>query len=344
MKKVVYCFSTICVGLLGLLILKNPQVCTRSALNGLLLCGRVIIPALYPFTFCVLFIFNSGVLNSLQFADKLTKKLFGMPFSLFIVFLFSLIGGYPLGAKLINGTNADKHTRETMLKFCVNAGPAFIITAVGAGIFNSSQIGWLLFVCHIIPSCILLILSKKHLHFAKIKFQKSLCFTDNFVLSATSSAEALITICGFVVLFSIICAYINSFQNALPLLKPFSMLLEVTNGIGMTRNVFLISFILGFGGICIWCQIIAINKKAKPRILRFAFYRIIHGLSSAILTYLALKILNIPLPALSNGNNFSYSTFTSGAVVGISLIITGLTLIISLKNKNYAGNMLKDIV
>lgn len=340
MKKFIYFLSIIFVVLLGMLILTKPQLCVHSALKGIVLCGKIIIPTLYPFTFCVLFIINSGMLNKLKFADKITHKIFGMPFSLFTVFILSLIGGYPLGAKLISSTGINKSTAKTMLMFCVNAGPAFIITAVGVGVFGSARIGVLLFICHIIPSFVLALLSKKKLQFSKVNLKKPLNITDNFVISASSAAEALITICSFVILYSIICAYINT----LPFLKQAGVLLEVTNGINMTQNILVIAFLLGFGGICIWCQIMAICRSFKPNILKFALYRIFHGLLSAVLTYFALKILKIALPALSNQKPFNYGIFTNGAAVGISLIIMALVLIISLKNKNYTGKMLDDIV
>ena len=39
-----------------------------------------------------------------------------------------------------------------MLRFCVNAGPAFIISAVGAGMLGSVRMGVVLFAAHILAS------------------------------------------------------------------------------------------------------------------------------------------------------------------------------------------------
>ena len=111
-----------------------------------------------------------------------------------------------------------------------------------------------------------------------------------------------------------------------------------------TQNILYLSFILGFGGICIWCQILTIAKAKKPKVSSFVLSRIFHGLSSCALTYLSLKLFGLAIPTVSNAKSVTYTTFTNGAAVGVSLIIMGLTLIISLKNKNYTGNMLNDIV
>ena len=82
---------------IGFLMLK-PETCKKGIAYGILLCGRVIIPSLFPFTMCVLFILRSGVLNRLSFLNGATQRLFGIPFRLFSVFLLSAIGGYPVGA------------------------------------------------------------------------------------------------------------------------------------------------------------------------------------------------------------------------------------------------------
>ena len=155
MKKALFYISISGILLLVFLIITNPTICTQGAITGLLLCSRIIIPSLFPFTVCVIFILKSGVLNNLNFLNKLTIKIWGISSQMFAIFLLSLIGGYPLGAKILNESEIDSKTAGKMLYFCVNAGPAFIILAVGLGHFNSKEIGYLLFFSHIFSSIIL---------------------------------------------------------------------------------------------------------------------------------------------------------------------------------------------
>ena len=108
--------------------------------------------------------------------------------------------------------------------------------------------------------------------------------------------------------------------------------------------ILLISALLGFGGISIWCQVYSLSKKAKPHYLVFPLCRIFHAFLSTLFTYIAIKVFNITLPTLSNGRIFSFSFFTNSAAVGFSLIILSILFMISLKQKNYAGNILEDIV
>jgi len=57
-----------------------------------------------------------------------------------------------------------------------------------------------------------------------------------------------------------------------------------------------------------------------------------------------IKAFGITVPAVSNGQIFSFSAFFNGTAVGISLITMGIVLMISLSSKNFTGNILEDIV
>lgn len=341
MKKLFSRSITLAIIIFIGLILYNPKICLEGAFSGLILCGRVIIPSLYPFTFCVLFILKSGMLESLKFINNFTQKIFGLNAEYFSLFLLSLIGGYPLGAKLLNDAQIDLKNASIMLNYCVNAGPAFIILSVGNGIFSSQRIGFLLFLAHVLPSFFMAFLFRKKIKSAPVDKKKTPINTiDNFIQSASGAATTLINVCSLVILFSVISDYLKLF----PFLKPISFVLEVTNGINQTRNIYLISALLGFAGICIWCQVFSLSKNIKINFPRFLFCRIFHACSSSVLTLLLIKIFNITIPTLSNGKIFvSYPFFQNGSV-GISLIITGLVFIISLSGKTFAGNIYEDIV
>ncbi len=341
MKKA---FSLLCIlGVLGFgfLLLKEPTTGLEGAATGIALCGRVIIPSLFPFTFCVLFIIKSGLLKRLSFINGLTQRLFGIAAPFFALFLLSLIGGYPLGSKMLNDYDADQKTASVMLCYCVNAGPSFIISAVGNVVFASRQIGLILFFAHIIPPFIMAFLLRKKLGTnVPSSTNPSIPAADNLVLSASESAQSLIGICSYVILFSIITSYLNRIAP----LGYISMLLEVTNGIYKTRNIYIASALLGFSGISIWCQVFSLCKRIKPKIFLFVAARIFHALLSVILTFFMLRLFKPDVPTFSNGAFVSSKLFTDTAALGISLVIMGIVFIVSLCNKNYAGNMLEDIV
>ena len=192
----------ICAGFM----LITPNSVKEGIKTALLICYNVVIPTLYPFTFCVLFIMNAINTKKLAYFEKGTKFLFGINAEEFLIFTLSLIGGYPTGAKLIekrfSNLKTDDKKPNLLLCYCVNAGPAFIILAVGSGILNSKKLGIILFFSHIFASFILALLSKKRIKSNHYIPQKTeLNIIDSFVLSVSESANATISICSFIVVF-----------------------------------------------------------------------------------------------------------------------------------------------
>lgn len=343
MKKAINYFGVSFIVALAFLIVLKPNISIESTLAGLMLCGNVIIPAVYPFTFCVLFIKNSGILRLLKPFNNLTSRLFGLNFYEFGIFLLSTVGGYPLGAKLLSDSKLSK--TPIMINYCINAGPAFIVLAVGKGVFNSALLGWILLFSHIFSSVIIAFFTKPRLKsVTPSPNEKALNIINNFVISASSGAETVIKICSTVIIFSVVGGYIEHFSHQLKALKYLGLLCEITNAVFKCRNILTISFLLGFAGFGIWAQVFSLLKGIKINYLKFITFRILHGSISAGLTFLLLKIFKISISTLSNGVKFDYKLFINGPAVAFSLIITGFVLIISLYNKKFAGNIIEDIV
>ncbi len=339
MKKAVNLIGLVLISLFGFLVLLKPDICITAAISGVLLCGNVIIPSIYPFTFCVLFLHNGGISNILKPFNKPIQKIFGLNYHGLSVFLLSLIGGYPMGAKLLS----DNKNAGYMINFCINAGPAFVILAVGKGAFKSLTVGWVLFLSHALSSLIISLLTRPKIqNFAKEN--KTLNSIDNFVASASAAADTVIKICTLVILFSCIGGYIEHFSSHFKPLYYLSLLCEVTNAVFKCNNIITVSFLLGFSGFSIWMQVFSLLKKVKINYFKFMLFRLMHGGLSAALTFIQLKLFKISATTLSNGVGFSYKPFINGVTVAISLIIMGVVLIISLYDKKYAGNLAEDIV
>ena len=332
------------------LLLISPQYCQNGIATGLLICSNILIPSLFPFTVCILFLLRTNFFSKLYFLDKITNYIFGLPSELFFNFIFSCIGGYPIGAKLKNSSVEDKkispESAGKMLSFCINAGPSFIITAIGSGILGSKRLGILLFFSHITASLLICLALRNN----KFKIEKTngdnatINIFDNFVLSVSEASVSMITICSYVILFSVINAYINFFSLKFPFLKPIALLLEVTNASTYTNNIYLISFLLGFGGVCIWCQIFSIGKALKIEKIKFILFRIVHGILSALITFLLIKFTKIPLPTFSNQKSFSISVLYSTPSLSLSMIIMCIILLISFTSKKITGKILEDMV
>lgn len=336
---------------LAFLLMMKPEICKQGVSSAIILCGQVLIPSLFPFSVCVLFIMKSGVLEKISFISAFTEKIFGLSAQLFSIMVLSALGGYPIGAKLIDqavqkGVISPSQGGQ-MLNYCVNAGPAFIIAAVGSGILGLKPAGYILLAAHISASVVICIFSR--IRYGKIysrdcSSDSKISCADNFVESACEASSITTNICGFVILFSAVTAYIEYFSDRFDFMRRLLFITEVTTAVTRTRNIYLISFLLGFSCVCIWCQILSVGRHIDINIPKFIAFRILHGIISAVFTAGLIKIFRISLPTFSSGQDFSSAPSVSGIQLSAALLIMGIVFIISLMSRSRDKKILEEFV
>ena len=202
-------------------------------------------------------------------------------------------------------------------------GPLFILATVGISLFSSKRIGFILLISHILSSLLVGYFfrfwkrEKLEFTFKENKFNEKnlLIKLSNFgeILgdSIKNSIFNLLSIGGFIVLFSVvlsilkstkilqICSYFLSILN-IPIDISFSFLtgiIELTNGVNLTSSLYnsyylssilLTSFLLGFGGISILLQVYSIISKENISIKPYILGKLLQGFFSVIFTYILL--------------------------------------------------------
>ena len=318
------------------LIIYLPKVSAEGAKAGLYMSVNVLLPALFPFAVPVLYLINSGV-----FAKS--KR------PLLIVYLLSLIGGYPIGAKLLGEITANgkisKSEAEKYLPFCVNAGPAFIVIAVGKGILKSATIGYVLLAAHCVSSLIITaifapqILSDRRLHTKKPVSRK-----NNFAASVKGASGTCLNVCAFVILFSVINEYLIYFSESVKEIKYLIFITEISSAIARAESIYIISFLLGFAGISIWVQVYSVADRLSTKFLKFLIVRILCGALSAVICGFLLKVFKVKIAVLSDGRAFTGRIFYTNFALTLSLIIMVLLLLINITAKKHSRNFLKDML
>ena len=318
--------------LMGLCLI-NPMASLEGAKNGLLLCYNLIIPSLFPFCVIALFMFKSGIVNFLsKILDTFTRKVFHLSGEQFCVFLMSFLAGYPVGIRLISElVSTDKISKEQgarMALYCVNAGPAFIIIAVGEGILRNRKLGVILFLANLLGTLILALLcERKNSPPPQVNQKEKPYISDAFVESVADAAKSVFSVCGWVLLFSALLATLN-FNGVFR--DTIYALCEVTNGVVFCkRNLLLVAAVLSFGGFSVHSQIYSIGKSVAPKYVKFLIFRAFHAALSAAFLYLMLRVSGISVTTFSNGitpirQNLSFSV--AGA---ISLFLMSLFLILT---------------
>ncbi len=338
-------------------LILNQKAASLGVINGISFSIHTLIPSLFPFMFVSSFIVKSTIINSVgRIFAPLTKFLFYLPGCAAPAIILGMIGGYPTGVKNVqNLLERDLINREQanrLMCFNVNAGPGFIISLVGGIFLKSISTGILIFLSQISFAVFLGILlglnARIHnyeLHENSASGDDNTNMTDSIIQSCNDAVNSTINMCSLVTLFYCILFIINSFlrqnSNVFPpivqLIVP--VILEVNSACSTISNSIyspsLMTFAIGWGGICVHLQIISVIIKEKNiKIFNFVLFRLIHALGSAGLVYIITRSECLPVSSVQNSCEIPYGTASlSTSLSGsFALILFCLYFINSLKS------------
>lgn len=331
--------ATICMCFITCL-LTFPSSGTQGVIKGLNLCYKIIVPSLFPFSVAALLISDGNLISPiLKKAEPFTRKVFCLTCQEMSIYLLSLFGGYPVGAKLIQKAFLDRKISlkkaERMLGFCVNSGPSFIIIAVGAGIMGRRDIGVILFIASLISSLVMSIFlrTKDSLIKTSKNQAENVCFSDKLVEATYNATEAMLNICGFVVLFSAVIELLNSILPQSKITSLCLSFLEISNSVANNAgDIFAVAFMLGFGGFCVHFQVLSMCKGLKINYLKFSLYRIVHGMLNILFTYLLIKTFKISV-ATAISSAYSQIKMSEFSVIFALILMISAVVFISSTEK-----------
>ena len=286
------------------LLFTMPNAVKNGVANGLELCVYTIIPSLFPFMVLSGFIIKSDVLSPVYKAlSPITRLLLKQPDNAVAVVVMGLIGGFPIGAKmtamLFENGRLTRNQAQRLCMFCVNGGPAFIITAVGVNMLGSNRAGVIMFASLCISSIILGIVSSFFDDKSEIKTtNKTYGQKPLLALSASVSdnINSILSICAWMVIFSALTECIRQIKFSENVYMTISAILEVTNGCSQIAGKMpleIITAVIGFGGLCVHCQIYSLIKETGLKYIRFFTGRIINGGLSAVICHILLKFFPV---------------------------------------------------
>lgn len=296
---------------IGILLLVKRVEITEEVSAGLTVCGNVLIPSLFPFMMLSSFAVKSNVFGSInRFAGPFMKKIFGLSGECFSCLFFGFIGGYPVGASIVSALYEQKKITEKdarhMLSFCVNAGPAFVVTAAGEMILGSEKAGIVMLVSVCFSSVITGIVYgffKRKTEYEKIIISEKNNLSQALVDSAFSSSKSIISVCTWVLIFSAMSGIVKSFIKNETVLLLYLAFSEVTNGIESAAKlggIPLVSAAVSFGGLCVMCQLLPVIKKCGVKAYEYLAFRIVNAVLSFFTAKFILLFVYVPIDVFAN--------------------------------------------
>lgn len=350
-RSLINVFAGIAIIGVAMMMLRFPQALANGVSRGLSVCSSVIIPTLYPFMIL------AGILTDSPLCTRpnavigaMTQWLFRLPACCGTAIFLSLIGGYPAGAlaigRLHNSGRITAEQARRMTLFCVNGGPGFIISTVGAGLIGSPRAGWLLFTAHAATSlgigAVLGRISNPHAISTQEIPPKS-SPPRAFAQTVQDTCTALLTMCGFVVLAAAGLSVweASGLPHTLQLVSGIpaatwstavAVLTEVSCGCialtgGRALTPFWLCLCLGWGGLSVQGQLaVALKGKRDGKLLTRAFWigRLVHGCISGLIATLLFHFIPVDLPTVSQPAATPFSVSPSASAMLFILSFTAM--------------------
>ena len=322
-----YEIFSICGSLLLLVfLLKNPNLASASVTATLNQCARFLIPSLFPLMVVSEIITECGAIEYLSRPlQKHASKLLCIDKNATPPIFLGLVGGYTASVNstvsLYKKGEITKNDCERILSFSTLPSLAFLTGFVGSGIFESSTIGlvfWLVCIASIIIIALLEKVFKKAAkrktgyskkektvdnQFCKLDLSNKKSFPRIIVEALSHSAQAMLIICACVVFFSTLIEALRSPLEFMNISNESKLIilgsLELTNGISsclelqdFTIKACLVSFLLGWSGLCIHFQIMSLCENTDISFKRYFVFKALQGI---VCSLLALVIFSIQI-------------------------------------------------
>jgi len=299
-QKPVYLISV----LICLFLCLEADNATAAAKDALSLCAKTVIPNLFPFFVLSSFFVQIGLTSAAgSFLAPITKMLFGISGCGASVFVIGILCGYPTGAKtvaeLYQSNMLSKKEAEHLLPFCNNAGPLFCIGAVGS-MLGSMDVGRFLYFTHLLSALLTgIFLSAGCRKESELPSAKMHTVHIGAAISDSiqSSVTAILTVCGYVVFFSVLRSFFGS------LIPPYLLApLEITAGsaalsvspFSHPAKLTLLSALIAFGGICVLMQVWGLIAPVGLSLKSYIYGKLLQALLAAGIT----AMFFLPSPAL----------------------------------------------
>lgn len=319
------------IGCTAVLTIVFSENVSQSIAGSIHICISSIIPSMFAMMAVSTYAVSSGYYRTIfrPFYFFL-HPVFRLDKHTLAVFLLSLIGGYPIGIKLLRERAAENSNDAVLAEnasvFCYCISPPFAVHMIGTGIYHSAKIGMIVYLSNVLSCVILAAVFSRFFKFSKEYDPKAA--SDGSLISAVNSAsKALFTVCTVLIACN---AAIEAFCS---LLRLFSVLpdplflgmLEISNLLKLNNPSLsalpYISAVSAFGGLCVIIQCAAICGKMFS-LNKFLFGRVLCALLSAGICKLILSVSRISLP-VSGGTAVQYQ-FSAQKGVWILLVLMAI--------------------
>jgi sporulation integral membrane protein YlbJ len=308
-------FVTVFSILAFVLIIKYSNAAINSVKSALDICASTVIPSLFPFMVISELAISLG---AAKYIGKVLSPLFRPLFNInehgASAFLLGALCGFPVGARtaaaLYDQGKLDDKQLTHVLCFCNNPSSAFVISAVGISLFGSHSFGIALYIITLMSSLIVgfalrFVYGGRHIETRRDdisdRSEEKKIGVHIFTKAVSDSAYAMLIVCAFIVFFSALLGTLNAAFEPLSapdfIIAAVKGFFELTAGVSHVSSnlngesaLLLCAFIVGWSGLSVHFQIMAICKDHKISFRPYFVAKAAQGALSALIMCAYLRI------------------------------------------------------
>lgn len=325
------------VVLIAVSMIVYPEPSFQAAERGLRIWWDIVLPALLPFFIAAELLMELGVVHFMGvLAEPLMRPVFNVPGTGSFTFAMGIASGYPLGAALSarlkdNGL-ATKTEAERLMCFCNTSDPLFMTGAVAVGMFKRPDLAGIITGAHYLSALVVgvllrfwkrkdppsrpiptepgFIVVRAYMAMRKAQRETRKAFGESLGDSVKRSVNTLLTILGFMVLFSVVFELLKMAGAASLLSRGLSAvvpanilppalhdslvsgLFELTIGTAsaasadapLIARVAMCSAIIAWSGLSVHAQVASVIQPSGMSVLPYSMARFFQALLAAFFT------------------------------------------------------------
>lgn len=267
-----------------LLFTVKSDVCFSGAYRGIAFCLKTVFPAVFPFcVMCKLLVYSNAFYGR------------GISF-------LGAVCPTPCCAVLIcdmykNG-KIDKKSAEALISYTSNQSPTFILGFVGAYALSSVYKGLAVYLICLFCAYLFGSFFKKDIP----KCGSDISFLPtSFVDAVTDSVKSVLFVCGYVIIFSVVCEFLKTYVHHKTAVFFLSIFLEITTGISNAELVkgiiserllfSVLSFFTMFSGLCSHLQVVSYLHGVSLSCKTYFFGKAVQSITAFISAYVVYGII-----------------------------------------------------
>ncbi|MEG2192461.1 MAG: hypothetical protein RRX95_04185 [Oscillospiraceae bacterium] len=325
----------------------NAKVVMYSVRWALVVCYEKVIPSLFIFLVFSSYVAKNDIRWVFAIPLKWYCKLIKIDDDAASCFLsLSLFSGFAVGAKFLNQLSCEGYSQNALKVLSIamiNNSVSFVAFGVGIGILGNYRLGLMIFLSLSFSSLITAFVFSFFYEYNIVTSKdSSRKLSYDFSQAVREAVEAMLVICGFVIIFYCVCEVILFYIDNLYLQLIFSALSEVTVGCVKAaslfgKNPFLLCCILSILPLSTLVQAKAFAKDAIS-IKTLLLSRFIHTPISLLILSVFINLFPVSANVYSD-NNVVIKGYWNSVSLSSTLFFIALIFIIFLeKNKVFTNS------